>query len=98
MRENIVAKMFACNNKVIIKQYTRSITTIARFDYPERWPTLLATDITTALNSQNEKGTITGLLALFGLVKKYEYELEEERMPLYWIVEQIFPMLGNLIN
>jgi hypothetical protein len=55
---------------------------MARFDYPERWPTLLTVDIPNALNSKNEKGIYTGLLALFGLVKKYEYEMDEDREPL----------------
>ena len=74
--------MYQQTNKVVIKQYTRCITTMARFDYPERWPTLLTVDIPNALNSKNEKGIYTGLLALFGLVKKYEYEMDEDREPL----------------
>lgn len=56
---------------------------MARYDYPEKWSDLLKRDIFLYLNSNNEKGIYTGLLALFGLVKKYEYELEEDRVPLY---------------
>ena len=41
---------------------------------------------------------MTGLLGLRGLVKKYEYELEEEREPLYVITNATFGMLGALVN
>lgn len=82
VRTSIVEKMYQQTNQVIIKQYTRCITTMARFDYPEKWPTLLTNDIPNALNSKNERGIYTGLLALFGLVKKYEYEMDSDREPL----------------
>ncbi len=32
------------------------------------------------------------------MVKKYEYEMEDEREPLYYIVEQTFGVLGQLAN
>lgn len=51
-----------------------------------------------ALNSQNEKGTLTGLLTLFGLVKKYEFEMDKDREPLYEIWNQVIGILGNLVN
>jgi hypothetical protein len=38
------------------------------------------------------------LYGLKGLVKKYEYELQDERAPLYPIIQQTFPLLGSLIN
>jgi len=41
---------------------------------------------------------MTGLQGLFGLCKKYEYELEDERKPLYEIIAKCFGILGNLIN
>ena len=71
---------------------------MARFDYPEKWPTLLTNDIPTYLNSNNEKGIYTGLLALFALVKKYEFEMEKDRIPLHNIQSECFGILGNLIN
>ena len=98
VRLNLVAKMYECDNEKIVKQYSRCVTSIARFDYPERWPTLLTNDIANALNSQNEKGIYTGLLALFSLVKKYEYEMEEDREPLFEILKQSFGILGSLID
>jgi len=41
---------------------------------------------------------MTGLLALQSLVKKYEFEMDDERMPLFEIMGQAFNTLGNLIN
>lgn len=41
---------------------------------------------------------MTGLLGLKGLCKKYEYELEDERKPLYDIIAATFPILGGLVN
>jgi hypothetical protein len=41
---------------------------------------------------------MAGLLGLRGLVKKYEYEMEEERLPLGEIVGGTFEILGALIN
>ncbi len=41
---------------------------------------------------------IAGLLGLKGLVKKYEYEMEEEREPLYEVTAATFNVLGSLIN
>lgn len=34
VRTNIVSKMFQCENRLIQKQYIRSIITICRYDYP----------------------------------------------------------------
>jgi hypothetical protein len=63
----------------------RCITTIARFDYPQRWPNIVA-EIVQYLSTNDEKSVMTGLYGLKGLVKKYEYELQEEREPLYGII------------
>lgn len=41
---------------------------------------------------------MTGLLGLKGLVKKYEYELQDERDPLYSIIAATFGPLGSLVN
>lgn len=83
MRENILKCLYAAQNKSIVKQYVRSITTMARFDFPEKWPNLLQEVINYLSNLNDDRGVITGLYALFGLCKKFEYELEESREPLY---------------
>ena len=78
VRTNIISKMFECESRPILKQYIRSIIQICRYDYPDKWPSLLD-DISNALQSGNEKGVLTGCIALFCLAKKYEYELDEQR-------------------
>ncbi len=50
------------------------------------------------LNQQDERAVITGMLGLKSLCKKYEYEMDEERNPLYDIIGQTFGILGTLIN
>jgi hypothetical protein len=82
----LVQKMFECDYPLILKQYVRCIKSMARLDYPEKWPSLLSHDIPTLLNMEGEKAVYTGLLALLGLVQKYEYELEEDRLPLFDIL------------
>lgn len=100
VRENIMQSLHMATNKKIIKQYVRCITTIARFDYPHNWPNFLPSIVQFLVEGQksDEKAVLAGLLALKGLVKKYEYEMDTEREPLYPIVEQTFPILGGLIN
>lgn len=70
---------------------------MARFDYPTVWPNLL-TDVINYLSQQEDKAIITGLFGLFGLCKKFEYELDDGREPLYNIIASTFGILGNLIN
>ena len=38
VRENIMKALYTATKKKIIKQYVRCITTMCRFDYPDRWP------------------------------------------------------------
>ncbi|CDW76775.1 UNKNOWN [Stylonychia lemnae] len=97
VRENILKCLYQTDNKVIVKQYVRCITTIARFDYPSRWPVIVQ-EIVQYLSTADQKSVMTGLLGLKGLVKKYEYELQDERDPLYGIIAQTFSILGNLVN
>lgn len=41
VRDNIVKCLYQTKDKKIQKQYLRCITTIARFDYPQRWPNIV---------------------------------------------------------
>ena len=43
-------------------------------------------------------GIMTGLLALFSLTKKYEYEMEEDRNPLFELMDKFFPIMGRIIE
>ena len=78
--------MFNCVDNRINKQFVRSIITICRFDYPEKWPTLL-NDISNALQSGNDRGILTGCIALFCLAKKFEFEMDEDRTPMFDIMQ-----------
>ena len=71
---------------------------MCQFDYPYRWKTLLSNDIMNALNSENEKGILTGLQVLVFLTKKYEFETEEDREPLYAIMQQSLDIIGAIID
>ena len=92
VRTNIVSKMYNCTNRAIQKQYVRSIITVCRFDYPEKWPTITQ-DISNALQSGNDRGIYTGCIALYCLLKKYEFEIYEGRGPLVEVMTQVSPML-----
>jgi hypothetical protein len=37
---------------------------------------------------------MTGLLALFALVKKYDYEMDSDRVPLFELMNTMLPLLG----
>ena len=95
VRTNIIAKMFQCQNRLVTKQYIRCIIMICRFDYPLKWPSLLS-DISNALTSGNDKGVLTGCVALFCLAKKYEYEMDEAREPLFEVMQQCSGTLGSI--
>jgi len=97
VRTNIISKMFSCANRPIQKQYIRSIITMCRFDYPEKWPTIL-NDISNALQSGNDRGILTGCTALYCLCKKYEFEIFEGRNPLVEFMQQISPALGQIVE
>jgi hypothetical protein len=56
--------------------------TIVKHDYPAQWPNITPL-ITQALSSGNEQAIMTGLFALFALAKRFEYEMESDREPLF---------------
>jgi hypothetical protein len=55
-------------------------------------------EIINMISSNDEKGIQAGLLGLKCLVKKYEFEIEEDRQPLNEITGGTFGVLGGLIN
>lgn len=86
VRSKIIERLFNCQNRMVAKQFTRCLMTMCKLDYPEKWESLFSQDIPNALNSQNDKGILTGLQALQCLTKKFEFELDEARDPLYNIM------------
>lgn len=89
--------MYLSQQKAVIKQFSRCITTMAKLDFPQNWPTLLP-NIVECLNTKTEKHILTGLIALHGLVKHYEFQLEPEREQLYTICDACFVILGSLVD
>jgi hypothetical protein len=70
---------------------------MAQTDYPEKWPGAL-NEIQLRLQSSEEDIIISGLRALKEVLRAYEFEIDEERKPIYQIVDLFFPQLEKLIQ
>ena len=66
-------------------------------DYPDRFPNLFS-QIMSYLNQNNQLSIYTGLLGLFALCGRFEFEMDEDRIPLYEIIKGSFEKLGMLVN
>jgi hypothetical protein len=98
VRENIMGALYEqIQNKPIIKQYIRSLKNICAQDYPAKLPNLF-TQVMSYLNQHNQLSIYTGLLGLFALAARFEFELDEDREPLFEIIKCSFEKLGNLVN
>ncbi|KAF8016601.1 hypothetical protein BT93_H1964 [Corymbia citriodora subsp. variegata] len=75
-------------------QLGECLKTIVHADYPEQWPHLLEW-IKHNLQDQQVYGA---LFVLRILARKYEFKSDEERTPVYRIVEETFPHLLNIFN
>ncbi|KAJ1435471.1 Importin-beta, N-terminal domain [Sesbania bispinosa] len=75
-------------------QLGECLKTIIHSDYPEQWPHLLDW-VKHNLQDQQVYGA---LYVLRILSRKYEFKSDEERTPVYRIVEETFPYLLNIFN
>ncbi|KAM1743661.1 hypothetical protein ACFX12_013536 [Malus domestica] len=75
-------------------QLGECLKTIIHADYPEQWPRLLDW-VKHNLQDQQVYGA---LFVLRILSRKYEFKTDEERTPVYRIVEETFPPLLNIFN
>ncbi|KAI9080651.1 hypothetical protein K1719_037408 [Acacia pycnantha] len=75
-------------------QLGECLKTIVHSDYPEQWPHLLDW-VKHNLQDQQVYGA---LFVLRILSRKYEFKSDEERTPVYRIVEETFPHLLNIFN
>ncbi|KAM0989508.1 hypothetical protein ACFX15_012924 [Malus domestica] len=75
-------------------QLGECLKTIIHADYPEQWPRLLDW-VKHNLQDQQVYGA---LFVLRILSRKYEFKTDEERTPVYHIVEETFPPLLNIFN
>ncbi|KAE9615695.1 hypothetical protein Lal_00017482 [Lupinus albus] len=75
-------------------QLGESLKTIIYSDYPEQWPHLLDW----VKHNLQDQQVFGALFVLRILSRKYEFKADEERTPVYRIVEEIFPHLLNIFN
>ncbi|KAL9297400.1 hypothetical protein ACSQ67_023296 [Phaseolus vulgaris] len=75
-------------------QLGECLKTVIHSDYPEQWPHLLDW-VKHNLQDQQVYGA---LFVLRILSRKYEFKSDEERVPVYRIVEETFPHLLNIFN
>ncbi|KAI3890803.1 hypothetical protein MKX03_007416, partial [Papaver bracteatum] len=75
-------------------QLGECLKTIIHADYPEQWPSLLQW-VKHNLQDQQVYGA---LFVLRILSRKYEFKSDEERTPVYLIVEETFPYLLNIFS
>ncbi|XP_027925863.1 importin beta-like SAD2 [Vigna unguiculata] len=75
-------------------QLGECLKTVIHCDYPEQWPHLLDW-VKHNLQDQQVYGA---LFVLRILSRKYEFKSDEERVPVYRIVDETFPHLLNIFN
>jgi hypothetical protein len=73
------------------------LKTVIHADYPEHWPGLLPA-IDGNLKAQDQQRIFGALHALRILTRKYEFKDEEERMPVYLIINTTFPVLLEILK
>lgn len=93
VRQNIL-NFVAQVPQLLRVQLGECLKTMVHADYPEQWPTLLHW-IKHSLQDQQVYGA---LFVLRILTRKYEFKSDEERIPVYHIVEETFPNLLNIFN
>ncbi|CAA7396144.1 unnamed protein product [Spirodela intermedia] len=95
VRENILT--FITQVPPLLRvQLGECLKTIIQADYPEQWPGLLHW-IKCNLQMQDEQ-IYGALFVLRILSRKFEFKSDEERTPVYLIVEETFPHLLNIFN
>ncbi|KAE9604967.1 putative armadillo-like helical protein [Lupinus albus] len=75
-------------------QLGECLKTIIHSDYPEQWPHLLDW----VKHNLQDQQVFGALFVLRILSRKYEFKSDEERTPVYRIVEETFPHLLNIFN
>ncbi|KAI7729145.1 hypothetical protein M8C21_020528, partial [Ambrosia artemisiifolia] len=93
VRQNIL--VFVAQLPPLLRaQLGECLKTIIHADYPEQWPGLLHW-VTHNLQDQQVYGA---LFVLRILARKYEFKSDEERFPVYLVVEETFPHLLNIFS
>ncbi|MFS8034675.1 putative importin-beta domain, armadillo-like helical, exportin-2, central domain-containing protein [Helianthus anomalus] len=94
VRQNIL--LFVAQVPPLLRaQLGECLKTIIHADYPEQWPGLLHW---VTHNLQDQQQVYGALFVLRILARKYEFKSDEERIPVYLVVEQTFPHLLNIFG
>ncbi|XP_073693808.1 importin-8 [Garra rufa] len=96
IRENMVEAIIRCPES-IRAQLTVCLRAIIKHDFPGRW-TGVVDKINLYLQSQNSGSWYGSLLALYQLVKNYEFKKAEEREPLLAAMQIFLPRIQQLIT
>uniref|UniRef100_A0A8C5HK95 Importin N-terminal domain-containing protein n=1 Tax=Gouania willdenowi TaxID=441366 RepID=A0A8C5HK95_GOUWI len=96
IRDHIIEGLIRCPES-IRAQLTMCLRAIIKHDFPGRW-TAVVDKISMYLQSQNSGGWYGSLLALYQLVKTYEYRKADEREPLLAAMKIFLPRIQQLIS
>ncbi|CAM6037581.1 unnamed protein product [Sphagnum compactum] len=96
VRENLLEAIIQAP-PIIRVQLGECLKTVIHADYPEHWPGLLPA-IDGNLKAQDQQRIFGALHALRILTRKYEFKDEEERMPVYLIINTTFPVLLEILK
>ncbi|XP_062851040.1 importin-8 isoform X1 [Trichomycterus rosablanca] len=96
IRDNMVEAIIRCPES-IRAQLTVCLRTIIKHDFPGRW-TGIVDKISVYLQSQNSGSWYGSLLALYQLVKTYEFRKAEERTPLLAAMQLFLPRIQQLVS
>ncbi|CAN7998754.1 unnamed protein product [Ixodes hexagonus] len=91
VRDAIVDAMVHAPDLIRV-QLAVCLTNILKHDFPGRW-TGIVDKVSIYLQSPESAGWMGSLLALYQLVKNYEYKKPEEREPLHEAMQLLLPML-----
>uniref|UniRef100_A0A7N8X965 Importin 8 n=1 Tax=Mastacembelus armatus TaxID=205130 RepID=A0A7N8X965_9TELE len=96
IRDHIVEGIIRCPES-IRAQLTMCLRAIIKHDFPGRW-TAIVDKISMYLQSQNSGSWYGSLLALYQLVKTYEYRKADEREPLLAAMQIFLLRIQQLIS
>lgn len=96
VRENIFEALVHAP-PIIRVQLGDGLKTLIHCDYSERWPSLLP-NINVNLRAQDQQRVYGALFALRILTRKYEFKDDDERTPVYQIIETTFPTLLEIFK
>ncbi|KAM8884354.1 importin-8 isoform 2-T2 [Synchiropus picturatus] len=96
IRDHIVEGIIRCPES-IRAQLTMCLRAIIKHDFPGRW-TAIVDKLSMYLQSQNSGSWYGSLLALYQLVKTYEYRKADEREPLLAAMQIFLPRIQQLIG